>query len=72
MTINESVAAARKRWAGLTLYDQFEHLVIIFLTALIAVVIITSVTLVGNNLDAVFNFIGTELGTALTAGGAGN
>ena len=40
MTNDENVSASRKRWAGLTFYDQFEHLVIIFLTALIAVVII--------------------------------
>lgn len=35
------------------------------LAALIAVVIIGSVTLVGQNLDAVFNFIQTTLGAAM-------
>jgi pilus assembly protein Flp/PilA len=37
------------------------------IAALIAVVIITAVTLVGNNLELVFDRIGASLGTALTA-----
>jgi hypothetical protein len=45
MTLGKNGAAARKRWAGLALYDQFEHFVIIFLTALIAVVIIWNLAL---------------------------
>jgi len=35
------------------------------IAALIAVVIIASVTLVGNNLKAVFNYIGGQLSTAM-------
>ena len=41
------------------------------IAALIAVVIIGTVTTVGDNLDAVFGSIGTSLGTAIT-GGTGN
>ena len=36
------------------------------IAALIAVVIITAVTLVGSKLDVVFNFIGTTLGAVAT------
>lgn len=36
------------------------------IAALIAVVIITAVTLVGSKLDLVFNFIGTTLGAVTT------
>ena len=36
------------------------------IAALIAVVIITAVTLVGSKLSAVFNFIGTTLGAVAT------
>ena len=35
------------------------------IAALIAVVIITAVTLIGNNLAAIFNYIGTTLGAAI-------
>lgn len=35
------------------------------IAALIAVVIITALTLVGDNLEKVFNFIGVELGKAV-------
>ncbi|WP_211166984.1 Flp family type IVb pilin [Aromatoleum evansii] len=41
------------------------------IAALIAVVIIVSVTLVGTNLDAVFNHIGLELAKPLAAPPAG-
>ena len=39
------------------------------LAALIAVAIIVSATLVGDQLDATFDFIQSELGAAITAGG---
>jgi len=40
------------------------------IAALIAVVIIASVQLVGDNLNVVFNFISGKLNSALVAGGA--
>lgn len=40
------------------------------IAALIAVVIIASVTSVGNNLNVVFEYIANSLNNALTAGGA--
>jgi pilus assembly protein Flp/PilA len=41
------------------------------IAALISVVIIASVTSVGNNLNAVFQFISDALNTALGGGGGG-
>jgi pilus assembly protein Flp/PilA len=38
------------------------------LAALIAVVCIAAIKLIGTNLDAVFDFIGVELGNAVPAG----
>ena len=40
MSIRENFTAARKRWRAMTVYNQFEHFVLMFLTALIAVVIV--------------------------------
>lgn len=40
MSIRENFGAAHKRWRAMTVYNQFEHIVVMFLTALIAVVII--------------------------------
>jgi uncharacterized membrane protein (DUF373 family) len=36
----QEVAAARKRWSVLTVYQKFEHAVVLLLTALIAAVIV--------------------------------
>ena len=43
MQLKKEFAAARARWALLTLYQKFEHAVIIFLTGLIAVVVALAV-----------------------------
>jgi hypothetical protein len=40
MSIQENFTAARNRWRVMTVYDRFEHFVVMFLTALIAVVIV--------------------------------
>jgi hypothetical protein len=37
------LAAARGRWSALTLYDRFEHAVILAVTGLIAVVVVAAV-----------------------------
>jgi uncharacterized membrane protein (DUF373 family) len=39
MPLKEELAAERQRWKPLTLYQKFEHAVILVLTALIAVVV---------------------------------
>jgi uncharacterized membrane protein (DUF373 family) len=39
MSLKEELAAERQRWKPLTLYQKFEHAVILVLTALIAVVV---------------------------------
>jgi uncharacterized membrane protein (DUF373 family) len=43
MSWNEQVAAARGRWALLTLYQRFEHLSIMVLSGLIAIVIVAAI-----------------------------
>jgi uncharacterized membrane protein (DUF373 family) len=40
MSMRRRYTEARERWALLTLYERFEHLIILVLTALIAVVIV--------------------------------
>jgi uncharacterized membrane protein (DUF373 family) len=39
MLLKEELAAERQRWRALTFYQRFEHVVILVLTALIAVVV---------------------------------
>jgi uncharacterized membrane protein (DUF373 family) len=39
MSLKEELAAERQRWTPLTVYQKFEHVVILVLTALIAVVV---------------------------------
>jgi uncharacterized membrane protein (DUF373 family) len=39
MSLKEELAAERQRWKPLTLYQRFEHVVILVLTALIAIVV---------------------------------
>jgi uncharacterized membrane protein (DUF373 family) len=41
--VKEELAAARARWGFLTLYQKFEHAVVLLLTALIAIVIVFAV-----------------------------
>ena len=43
MTLTRSWTAARGRWGALTIYQKFEHAVILVLTLLIAVVIVSAV-----------------------------
>jgi uncharacterized membrane protein (DUF373 family) len=43
MGMFENFMAARKRWRSMPIYDQFEHFVMMFLTALIALVIVAGV-----------------------------
>jgi uncharacterized membrane protein (DUF373 family) len=43
MAISEEFAAAYARWKLLSLYQKFEHAVIIFLTALISILVILAV-----------------------------
>lgn len=43
MWLQREIGAARSRWNPLTLYQKFEHLVILVLTALIAVVVALAV-----------------------------
>ena len=43
MTLTKSWTAARGRWGALTIYQKFEHAVILVLTLLIAVVIVSAV-----------------------------
>jgi uncharacterized membrane protein (DUF373 family) len=43
MSLREEWAAGRARWAKLTLYQQFEHAVILILTGIIAIVIVAAV-----------------------------
>ena len=40
MPLKEQLAAERQRWAPLTIYQKFEHAVILILTALIAIVVL--------------------------------
>jgi uncharacterized membrane protein (DUF373 family) len=39
MSLKEEIAAERQRWTPLTFYQKFEHVVILVLTALIAIVV---------------------------------
>jgi uncharacterized membrane protein (DUF373 family) len=39
MPLKDELAAERQRWVALTVYQKFEHLVILVLTALIAIVV---------------------------------
>lgn len=43
MPVKQEVAAARERWRLLTLYQKFEHSVILILSALIAIVVALAV-----------------------------
>jgi uncharacterized membrane protein (DUF373 family) len=43
MRLQREIGAARSRWNPLTFYEKFEHLVILVLTALIAVVVALAV-----------------------------
>ena len=43
MHLRDKFKAALKRWSALTVYQQFEHFVLMFLTALIALVIVAGV-----------------------------
>src|SRR5256885_11730359 len=43
LTLPKSWTAARGRWGALTIYQKFEHAVILVLTLLIAVVIVSAV-----------------------------
>src|SRR5580704_7768866 len=43
MRLKEELAATRAQWALLTIYQKFEHTVILLLTGLIAVVIVAAV-----------------------------
>jgi uncharacterized membrane protein (DUF373 family) len=43
MGIYDELAAARARWAKLTLYQRFEHAVILVLTGIIAIVVVATV-----------------------------
>ena len=43
MRLKEELAAARVRWGVLTFYQKFEHIVVLILTGLIAVVIVFAV-----------------------------
>ena len=43
MSLREEWTAAGARWAKLTLYQQFEHAVILILTGIIAIVIVATV-----------------------------
>jgi len=41
--VTEELAAARDRWGHLTFYEKFEHVIVLILTGLIAVVIVFAV-----------------------------
>jgi uncharacterized membrane protein (DUF373 family) len=43
MALRKSAAAAGGRWQLMTLYERFEHIVVLILTALIALVIVAAV-----------------------------
>ena len=43
MQLRDELAAAQARWGALTFYERFEHVVILILTGLIAVVIVSAV-----------------------------
>jgi uncharacterized membrane protein (DUF373 family) len=43
MTIRGEIAAAREKWRSLTFYEKFEHLVVLILTVLIAIVVAAAV-----------------------------
>jgi uncharacterized membrane protein (DUF373 family) len=43
MQLRDEMAAAHSRWGALSFYQKFEHLVILVLTGLIAVVIVSAV-----------------------------
>jgi uncharacterized membrane protein (DUF373 family) len=43
MATKENFAAARMRWRALTVYQKFEHFILLVLTGLIAVVIVVAV-----------------------------
>jgi uncharacterized membrane protein (DUF373 family) len=58
MAILENFTAARKRWRAMTVYNQFEHFVVMFLTALIAVVIVAA--LWNLTLKIIYNLILTD------------
>jgi hypothetical protein len=40
MPFKDELAAARRQWKPLTIYQKFEHAVVLVLTALIAVVVV--------------------------------
>src|SRR5205085_751563 len=41
--VREDFAATRDRWAHLTFYEKFEHIIVLILTGLIAIVIVFAV-----------------------------
>ena len=43
MRLREEFTVAQERWQGLSIYRKFEHLVILILTGLIAIVIVAAV-----------------------------
>ena len=43
MSINDKATQARERWKQLSLYQKFEHAVILVLTALIAILVVLAV-----------------------------
>jgi uncharacterized membrane protein (DUF373 family) len=43
MALKKDLAASRGRWELMTLYERFEHVIVLILTALIAVVIVAAV-----------------------------
>ncbi|HEY0438508.1 MAG TPA: phosphate-starvation-inducible PsiE family protein [Xanthobacteraceae bacterium] len=43
MSLNRELAAARLAWTPLTLYQKFEHVSILILTALIAIIIVLAI-----------------------------
>ena len=43
MSITDKAAQARERWKQLSLYHKFEHIVIVVLTALIAILVVLAV-----------------------------
>ena len=43
MPLKEELAGTQARWGALTVYERFEHVVILILTSLIAIVIVASV-----------------------------
>ena len=66
MPLKEQFAAERQRWKLLTVYQKFEHAVILMLTALIAVVVAfdTTTLIVSNQLRFYSGWIFARLMTS--------